>query len=81
MFADEVRDDGLQLPNPINVFVRQFGRYELLARETLFRSGRSANQRQAEQRAFLISAGCKLAQGYYFGEPVSADRASALLQG
>ena len=35
----------------------------------------------AEQRAFLISAGCKLAQGSYFGEPMSADRASAWLQG
>ena len=56
-------------------------RSDLLARKTLFRSGRSANQRQAEQQAFLISAGCKLAQGYYFGEPISADRASALLQG
>ena len=27
----------------------------------------------AEQRQFLISAGCKLAQGYYFGRPMTAD--------
>jgi len=35
----------------------------------------------AEQQAFLISAGCKVAQGNYFGEPMSVDRASAWLQG
>jgi diguanylate cyclase (GGDEF)-like protein len=35
----------------------------------------------AEQQAFLISAGCKVAQGNYFGEPMPVDRASAWLQG
>src|SRR5665213_2894638 len=59
-----------------NVFVRQFGRYELLARETLLRSGRSANQRQAEQQAFLISAGYKLAQGNLLRRAQSVDRPS-----
>ncbi len=34
----------------------------------------------AEQRQFLISAGCKLAQGYYLGEPVPTDRVTALLR-
>ncbi len=34
-----------------------------------------------KQQASLISAGCKLAQGNYFGEPMSVDRASASLQG
>src|SRR5665213_2013603 len=35
----------------------------------------------AEQQAFLISAGCKVAQGNYFGEPMPVDRASTWLQG
>ncbi len=34
----------------------------------------------AGQRDFLIAAGCKFAQGYYFGEPVSAVAASELLR-
>ncbi|HTV35477.1 MAG TPA: EAL domain-containing protein [Xanthobacteraceae bacterium] len=33
-----------------------------------------------EQRAFLISAGCRLGQGYYFGAPVPAAGATALLR-
>ena len=33
-----------------------------------------------EQRDFLISADCKLAQGHYFGEPVPEAQASALLR-
>jgi EAL domain-containing protein (putative c-di-GMP-specific phosphodiesterase class I) len=33
----------------------------------------------AEQRNFLISAGCELAQGYYFGKPVPTAMASELL--
>jgi diguanylate cyclase (GGDEF)-like protein/PAS domain S-box-containing protein len=33
----------------------------------------------AEQRSFLISAGCELAQGYYFGKPVPTAMASELL--
>ncbi len=34
----------------------------------------------AEQRAFLISAGCQVAQGFYFGKPVSAAMTTSLLQ-
>ena len=34
----------------------------------------------AGQRDFLISAGCKFAQGYYFGEPMPAAAASELLR-
>ena len=34
----------------------------------------------AAQRAFLISAGCKLAQGHYFAKPVPAAAAGALLR-
>jgi diguanylate cyclase (GGDEF)-like protein/PAS domain S-box-containing protein len=34
----------------------------------------------AEQCQFLMAAGCTLAQGYYFGEPLSADRAAELLR-
>jgi diguanylate cyclase (GGDEF)-like protein/PAS domain S-box-containing protein len=34
----------------------------------------------AEQRDFLISAGCKLAQGYYFGKPMPSAAASELLR-
>ncbi len=34
----------------------------------------------AEQRAFLIAAGCKLAQGFYFGRPVPAEAAAELLR-
>jgi len=33
----------------------------------------------AGQRDFLIAAGCKFAQGYYFGEPVSASTATKML--
>jgi len=35
----------------------------------------------AGQRDFLIVAGCKVAQGYYFGKPVPAAAASELLRG
>ena len=35
----------------------------------------------AEQRDFLISAGCKFAQGYHFGKPVPAAAATAILRG
>lgn len=35
----------------------------------------------AGQRDFLITAACKLAQGYYFGKPVPAAEASELLRG
>jgi EAL domain-containing protein (putative c-di-GMP-specific phosphodiesterase class I) len=34
----------------------------------------------AGQRDFLISAGCKLAQGYYFGKPMPTAAASELLR-
>ena len=34
----------------------------------------------AEQRNFLISAGCELAQGDYYGKPVPESAASALLR-
>jgi EAL domain-containing protein (putative c-di-GMP-specific phosphodiesterase class I) len=34
----------------------------------------------AGQRDFLIAAGCKLAQGYYFGKPIPAAAASELLR-
>jgi diguanylate cyclase (GGDEF)-like protein/PAS domain S-box-containing protein len=34
----------------------------------------------ARQRDFLLAAGCKLAQGYYFGKPVPATAASELLR-
>jgi diguanylate cyclase (GGDEF)-like protein/PAS domain S-box-containing protein len=34
----------------------------------------------AAQRAFLISAGCQLAQGHYFGKPVPVIAATALLR-
>ena len=34
----------------------------------------------AAQRSFLIAAGCKVAQGYYFGKPVPAAAASKLLR-
>jgi diguanylate cyclase (GGDEF)-like protein/PAS domain S-box-containing protein len=34
----------------------------------------------AAQRDFLISAGCKLAQGYYFGKPMPTAAASELLR-
>jgi len=32
------------------------------------------------QEQFLLSAGCELGQGYYFSEPVNAERATALLR-
>jgi diguanylate cyclase (GGDEF)-like protein len=35
----------------------------------------------AAQRGFLIAAGCKVAQGYFFGKPVPAAAASELLRG
>ena len=34
----------------------------------------------AGQRDFLLSAGCELAQGHYFGKPVPAAAASELLR-
>ena len=34
----------------------------------------------AEQRSFLMSAGCELAQGYYFGKPVPEAMTSAMLR-
>ena len=34
----------------------------------------------AEQQQFLMSAGCKLAQGYYFAAPMPADQATDLLR-
>ena len=34
----------------------------------------------AEQRDFLLSVGCELAQGYYFGRPVPMAAASELLR-
>ena len=34
----------------------------------------------AEQRAFLISAGCRFAQGYLFGRPMRSAAATALLR-
>ena len=34
----------------------------------------------AEQRAFLIAAGCEFAQGYYFGKPMPVAAATALLR-
>ena len=34
----------------------------------------------AGQRDFLLTAGCKAAQGYYFGRPVPAAAASGLLR-
>ncbi|HEX2655329.1 MAG TPA: EAL domain-containing protein [Xanthobacteraceae bacterium] len=34
----------------------------------------------AEQAKFLTSAGCELAQGYYFSRPVEAERTTALLR-
>lgn len=34
----------------------------------------------ASQRDFLIAAGCKVAQGYYFGRPVPAAEVSGLLR-
>ena len=34
----------------------------------------------AEQRNFLISAGCEFAQGHYYGKPVPENAASALLR-
>ncbi len=34
----------------------------------------------ADQQSFLISADCKLAQGYYFGKPVPEAMASKLLR-
>jgi len=34
----------------------------------------------AAQRDFLIAAGCRLAQGYYFGKPMPAAAASELLR-
>ncbi len=34
----------------------------------------------AGQRDFLVSAGCKFAQGYYFGKPMPAAAASELLR-
>jgi EAL domain-containing protein (putative c-di-GMP-specific phosphodiesterase class I) len=32
------------------------------------------------QRDFLISAGCKVAQGYFFGRPMPAGAATGLLK-
>ena len=34
----------------------------------------------AEQRAFLLAAGCKVAQGFYFGRPMRAAAAAELLR-
>ncbi|MGP0058252.1 MAG: EAL domain-containing protein [Beijerinckiaceae bacterium] len=34
----------------------------------------------AEQKAYLMSIGCRIGQGYYLGPPLPADRASTLLQ-
>jgi EAL domain-containing protein (putative c-di-GMP-specific phosphodiesterase class I) len=33
----------------------------------------------AEQASFLIEAGCRLAQGFYFSKPLSAESMTALL--
>ena len=35
----------------------------------------------AAQCAFLVAAGCRCGQGYFFGRPMPADAAAALLQG
>ena len=35
----------------------------------------------AGQRDFLLAAGCKFAQGYYFGQPMPAAAATELLGG
>ena len=34
----------------------------------------------AAQRGFLIAAGCKVAQGYFFGKPVQAAETGELLR-
>ena len=34
----------------------------------------------AEQALFLVSAGCKYAQGYYFSRPIGAESATKLLR-